>query len=725
MSLNFILDNGNSQNAAAWVDLRCRSLTTEVPVAGADADYIRGIEVSDVDVPTNFQCLTYSSIDDKLIWDHPQQANAVQIHNKEIETTPNDQDILRYNAGTQTWENVPLPPPVTDAESIQGVNVTTTTPLNGQILAYNSGVTELQYINPSIGTDAESIRGVNVTTTTPLNGQILAYNSGATELQYVTQSSGGIPFNPITVDLYWNELTGSDANDGLTNATPVQTWSKVLEIGATYNVQQITIHLWNQDYNNQLSPMDSSFKNFIYSRTYNSIWDLRPLGASIIKLITDQGGSGVTETILTKQSYQPINPGVPANNVSFDNITHNAYVGILPDFVYFPSIDRYAAVGTGSTSTSSNLYSYNTAPSAGNTVVFYDDNVAKPVGQFLMLAYGKRVILERMNFANVSNGFGLIGDNFDLRGCTDFQTVCSGYLTLEGCSSFILEYCNMVDASNCEFEEPTQNIVKLACVGCKIGSPIRYSDLYFNNCVGTFTALENCSGLIDEYAYSGNLIIEFCSKLNLSRQYPYSATFQSQDSIVFIEDMVGTVTFDISRGSKVNITNGAITLWGGSVGIEISDGSQVEMKQVTLNDTVSTTANLMINIFLNSLLQLHGCNFNTATARVSTLIRVNVNSKLFCDGNMTFTTPMTAANLIQLNRVSNMYVSVLTLNTTANSCLLLDQASRLEVNSITNSGGGLQLTVGTTLKNLAANAYKNTTYTSVVAADNMCLIVQN
>ncbi len=70
MSLNFILDNGHSQKAAPWVDLRCRSLTTEIPVVGADADYIRGIE---------------------------------------IEESPNDQDILRYNAISQTWKNVPLP----------------------------------------------------------------------------------------------------------------------------------------------------------------------------------------------------------------------------------------------------------------------------------------------------------------------------------------------------------------------------------------------------------------------------------------------------------------------------------------------------------------------------------------------------------------------------------------------------------------------------------------
>lgn len=129
-----------------------------------------------------------------------------------------------------------------NAVQLQGEDISVTTPLDTQVLAYNLANSRWE---PTAagggGANATQLQGVNISVTSPLDTQVLTYNSGSSQWEPTVGGGGGISLG--NYNLYWNGVNGNDLLDGTTLGNAVLTWARVEELANSLFYQTLTINM--------------------------------------------------------------------------------------------------------------------------------------------------------------------------------------------------------------------------------------------------------------------------------------------------------------------------------------------------------------------------------------------------------------------------------------------------------------------------------------------------
>jgi len=99
---------------------------------------------------------------------------------------------------------------------------------------------------PIENTDATKIQGRDVADVDPADTEVLTWSSSTMQWEPAPGGGGGgiIPRTPGSKSLYWDTNGGgSDANDGETPGTPVETWARLIEVAQPFYYDEIIVVL--------------------------------------------------------------------------------------------------------------------------------------------------------------------------------------------------------------------------------------------------------------------------------------------------------------------------------------------------------------------------------------------------------------------------------------------------------------------------------------------------
>lgn len=610
----------------------------------------------------------------------------------------------------------------TNAVQIQSVDVSANPPLDTQVLAYNLANTRWE---PTAagggGANATQLQGVNISATLPTNSQVLTYNSGA--LQWEPAASSGAVYSDTTVDLYISQATGNDANDGLSSGQAVQTWTRLLEIGSGYNVDQINIHLvQSESYTNLATLMDG----ITYTEqapgagtsVFQYIWDFRPLGATTVRVVTDMTGLQ-TNTPASATDYTPVFN-------TFKYYTHAAITTGINRWTYDATNDIYNASDINQNTATTTYLINTTAPLVA--IEYYDDTDLALCGfsvETVFMAPNKSLIFERVSFQDgsifkqfgnfqfkgcyVDGGSFMGGSQIEFIGCRqdDFQAV-GGNLTYTNC--YVDGTSNLYTANLTGYQSylnfyPAN---KSFCVinACDMTSTLQatlQSEIYATN-VGCSTV--NCSGL---------------SKITLSGGRTTTGVQATSNSEVWVQGLstASTIYLYATENSTINAISCTIKAATSVVAIRCYNSSNIVLTTCLLDDSAGSGFSRVFDINNNSVVNWISSSLSTTSGRTGPRIVVANWSKLILP-TITVSTSITS-ECVNVDQGSEIIVNGTLFMDTTSYLIWLQGGSTWRSTTDPINGTGTGLRRGTTAA--GAFAFDTTGYTGV-ATDEMTLVIR-
>ena len=293
-------------------------------------------------------------------------------------------------------------------------------------------VNSIQTNVPIENTDASKIQGRDVADVDPADTEVLTWSSSTMQWEPAPGGGGGGGSPIITPgkkSFYWNISGGSDANDGETPGTPVQTWARLVQVAQPFYYEEIELVL-DED---QIYQPDRTIDPNNPNETYV---DLTVFNCSKLKFIGNNAPI-MTATPISSVDWDPVSGRTLTGN-AFKTYTFSPP---LPETPFATTIVRYNDVVSGSkygvTGPDTDEEFVNVFNNKSGEMSFYD------FGVFPILDFGEandnksqfliNAMLE-IERCTMNGGKSKNGNTWYMYGCGNDSGITDDNVVMNGCT---------------------------------------------------------------------------------------------------------------------------------------------------------------------------------------------------------------------------------------------------------------------------------------------------